>query len=188
MNKVLSVCSALVASTLLFGCSLNQPTPAMTHHLLDHQQQELSQALPESRIAISRVKLTDYLLQPNLVMRLANNQLNLANYHHWAEPLDKAVQRIVINNLNQKDNQYGFVNRCGDCPQVNIVVEHFYPNEQGQVMLSGYFTVSKDKQQDKVEYFSFTDEQISAGYGASVVLMRRLLDQLSEQIHRVVTE
>ena len=182
MTKLLSVCAALVSSSLLLGCSLNKPTPAMTYHLLDHEQTKLAQRLPEARVALSKVRLTDYLLKPNLVMRRDNNQLALANYHHWAEPLDKAVQRIIISNLNQQNQDYGIVSYCRECTQVSLHVEHFYPTEQGQVVLSGYFVIGQGQEPDVVEYFSLAGTQAGAGYAASVEVMRTLLDQLSSQI------
>lgn len=188
MNKVLSVLAPLASSVLLAGCSLNTPTPAMTYHLLDHKEVKLEQRLPKAKVALSKVRLTDYLLQPNLVMRRDSNQLELANYHHWAEPLDKAVQRILIAKLNQQNPNYGTVNHCIDCKQLSLFIEHFYPNEQGQVVLSGYFVIGQGKASDEVEYFRLSGSQRDAGYAASVEVMRQLLDELSSQMASALTQ
>ena len=125
MNKkrisILAVIATGVAT--LSGCGLNQPAPEMKYHLLDNQKVAMNHQLPETKVAIAKVKLSDYLLQPNLVMRVQDNQLDVANYHSWAEPLDKAVQRILIDNLNQKRSETGFVDRCQNCSQVHVFID-----------------------------------------------------------------
>lgn len=182
MNKGLSFCAVLFSGLLLSSCSLNTPTPMVNYHLLDHKNTNLGQLLPPAKVALSAVKLTDLLLQPNLVMRRDNNQLMLANYHHWAEPLDKAIQRILIANLNQHRPEQGVVSRCVGCDQLRVHIEHFYPNEQGSVVLSGYFSIEQATELKQVEYFTFSSQQTKAGYAGSVEVMRLLLDELSEKI------
>ncbi len=185
MNKkrisILAVIATGVAT--LSGCGLNQPAPEMKYHLLDNQKVAMNHKLPVTKVAIAKVKLSDYLLQPNLVMRVQDNQLDVANYHSWAEPLDKAVQRILIDNLNQKRSETGFVDRCQNCSQVHVFIDHFYPDEAGQVSLSGRFTINNPEQSPQVEYFSFAQEQVGSGYKGSVVVMNQLLTQLSDKIN-----
>jgi len=188
MTKLLTGSIVIAASIALSGCgiNLNQPTPEVTYHLLDSQQKTMNHRLPDTRVALSKVKLADYLLLPNLVMRKEGNQLDVASYHNWAEPLDKAIKRILISNLNSINQRIGVVNKCKDCEQIEVAIDHFYPNETGDVVLAGHFVV-KAGDAESVEYFSFTQPQLEAGYSQSVVVMNTLLKQLSNKINSVIS-
>lgn len=188
MIKQLATSIAIASSLLLSGCGINQPTPEMKYHLLDHRAKALNHRLPTEKIAVNKVVLADYLTQPNLVMRVADNRLDLASYHSWAEPLDAAIQRILIDELNQAQLDFGFVERCRDCTKVNLYVDHFYPDQAGNVVLSGRFTIDKAGEAPIVEYFAFSQEQSAEGYSESVKVMNELLEQMTEKVKQVIVQ
>lgn len=182
MNKIMAA-AGLAASALLSGCSLNQPTPDMHYHLLDSQNRSINAKLPAEQVAIDKVHLADYLRQANLVMRVAQNKLDVARYHNWAEPLDDSIRRVLLAELNSINANLGFVARCQNCQQFDLYIEHFYPDEQGQVTLSGYFVTSQGDAKRQTEYFSLTAQQSSAGYSASVEVMNQLLIKLAHKLN-----
>lgn len=178
----------MLTCILLSGCGLNQPTPEMKYHLLDHKTKALNHRLPDDKVAIGKVVLADYLTQPNLVMRVSGNKLDLASYHHWAEPMDAAIQRILIDELNQADLTVGFVKRCRDCTQVAVFIDHFYPDQDGTVALSGRFSIEWSGQEPVTEYFSFSEEQDGEGYSESVTVMNKLLGRMVAKIKTVLID
>lgn len=187
MIKQLPIVATLFSSVLLGGCGINQPTPEMKYHLLDHDNRGLNHRLPDNKIAVNKVKLADYLMLPNLVMRVSSNKLDLAAYHSWAEPMDDAIQRILISELNQINSEHGFVKQCRNCTQFNVFIEHFYPDQEGKVVLSGHVTVEANGREPLVEYFSFSKEQAGAGYSESVKVMNNLLVELSNKLQKIST-
>lgn len=186
MIKPLPIIIAAATSILLSGCGLNQPTPEMKYHLLDHKDKALNHRLPDTKIAINKVVLADYLTQPNLVMRVSENKLDVASYHSWAEPMGDAIQRILIDELNQAELGYGFMKRCKGCAEINVFVDHFYPDQNGSVVLTGRFTFEQSGHEPVVEYFAFSEEQVGAGYSESVKVMNTLLLKLNNKISDLV--
>lgn len=186
MNKALITAMMASMSLLLTGCSLNQPTPEMNYHLLDKQNDNINTSLPSKRVALEKVVLSDFLLQPNLVMRVAGNKLDIASYHSWAEPLDKSIRRVLINKLNHSQQKLGFVNRCKGCGKINLYVAHFYPEQEGKVVLSGHLTYVDEQGDETIEYYHLEGQQQDAGYSASVEVMHDLLLQLADRVDAVL--
>lgn len=186
MNKGFITAIAASLSMLLTGCSLNQPTPEMSYHLLDKQKYNTNTPLPNERVALDKVILSDFLLQPNLVMRVAGNKLDIASYHSWAEPLDKSIRRVLINKLNHSQQKVGVVNRCKGCGKLTLYVDHFYPEQEGKVVLSGHLIYVNEQGEETIEYYHLEGQQQGAGYSASVEVMHSLLLQLADRVAAVI--
>jgi len=71
-------------------CSLPNPSP------------EIKQSSGEScfSIGIGPINLPAYLDQPNIVTRTTANEILLAEFDHWAEPLKDNFTRVLAQNLS----------------------------------------------------------------------------------------
>jgi hypothetical protein len=56
-------------------------------------------ALKEAVIGLGPLELPAYLSRPQIVTRRGDNELELAEFNRWAEPLEDAILRVVAQNL-----------------------------------------------------------------------------------------
>jgi len=67
----------------------------------------LSASAPETAVAsdpsfvvsVGPVRLPDYLLRPEIVRRAGENQIDPSSIDRWAEPIDRAIQRVLCLNV-----------------------------------------------------------------------------------------
>ena len=175
----------IILLILISACASTQSTtPTVKYYILDAKPRALSHSLSKQLVKVDRIILPDYLNQPNLVMRMADQQMHIAAYHSWADNLPDSLQREISRSLNDKNNGYGFVKRCQNCGSLVIAVDHFYPSDQGEVLLAGSYELSLDgKQKHRHQYF-FSSVIAEDGYDESVNKMRQLVAQLVNQINQ----
>jgi len=102
--EILSKASVLLglAIILLAGCARS---PSTKFYVLDSlSNSELEQEFAPSRrgftIGVGPVRLPKYLDRPQIVTRLSRNELQLAEFHQWAEPLGQNFSRVLAENLS----------------------------------------------------------------------------------------
>lgn len=83
----------------LAGCSTSQPTTFYTLSELVADA-EPSDGKP-LRLGIGPIHLPAYLDRPQLVTRNGANQMNVADFDQWVEPLDGIFQRVLAENLSR---------------------------------------------------------------------------------------
>lgn len=136
----------------------------------------------KTHIKVQPVNLPNYLNQPNLVLKLSNHQIKIANYHFWAQDLSMSIQRVIINDLNSATRDFMYTQSCAKCDELIISIDHFYPTEQGDVVLSGtYEKISMDGQHEQTR-FSLSKALTQGGYDEAVAAMRELLGELAQSI------
>lgn len=145
------------------------------------------------QLIIEPVVLVDFLKRPNILLKQQNNTLYVTNYHVWAEPLDKAIGRAMVNFINKKSEtlraEHRLFNQCvkKQCFHLTLLIEAFYPSEQSQVQLSGKYRLRNSSsevihQQD----FHLVNELEIDGYPHAVEQLQDLIYQLSSQIEQNV--
>lgn len=170
----------------LAGCINTQQAPQTFYYILDSTPQPASQTndvkLGDSvkQIKVNPVVLPDYLNQPNLVLKLSDHQIKIANYHFWAEDLRQSIQQVLINELNLQNPKTSFSKICsGACLTLDITIDHFYPTEDGDVMLAGTYYQSDTR---VIKRFVLKRSLSNGGYDEAVPAMRALLSELASQI------
>jgi uncharacterized lipoprotein YmbA len=90
---------------LLAGCSFLKATKDPTQYFVLTSDERRPPAVPSPLVlGIDHVQLPEYLLRDEMVSRSANNQLTLAEYQQWGEPLKDGFSRTLRHNL---ENQLG---------------------------------------------------------------------------------
>ncbi len=90
--------------TLLAGCGSSLPTRYYVLHSWSeatHPKEEPPSSA-EGRcvsIGVGPVKIADYLDRAEIVTRVAPNELRLAEFDQWAEPLSQNISRVLADNL-----------------------------------------------------------------------------------------
>lgn len=52
-------------------------------------------------VAVSEVKIPDFLNRPQIVTQDKDHQLRFAQFHRWAEPLNEGLTRVVKDNISR---------------------------------------------------------------------------------------
>lgn len=93
--------AALVtAATLLaVGCA---SSPPVDYYQLQALETRSAAPLPDAQvIAVGPVTLPEYLARSQMVTRGKGTQLTVDDFNRWAEPLDKAVPRVLVLNMTE---------------------------------------------------------------------------------------
>ena len=179
----------------LYGCANSTAIPDTFYYVLEatpsldsspkqsasSNEQHISNSGVAKYFSVSPVKLPLYMNQANLVLKLSDHKIKVSNYHYWAEDIGTSSQNIIIKELRQLMPQIGVYSRCQDCINIDIEIEHFYPSEQGEVYLSGSFTL-KTGNRISAHSFSFKQALENGGFEESVSVMRELLSSLAREI------
>lgn len=90
-----SAALALAAMLLAAGCGSTPPT---RHYLLSAEAESAAGQPVVDRIGVGPVEVAEYLHQRQLAIG-GGNELQLAEFHRWAEPLDAGIARVLAENL-----------------------------------------------------------------------------------------
>ncbi len=91
----------VISTAIIAGCTHTEPT---RFFILSptagglHDKPALSGG-DYTSVGVGPVEIPDYLNRPQLVLRKALNEIELAEFSHWAEPLDRSISRILTENL-----------------------------------------------------------------------------------------
>jgi uncharacterized lipoprotein YmbA len=151
LAKRIQFLSVLAAGTfVLSGCSNLKPVVDRTRFfLLTAQTSPLAGAAISGRssaIGIGRVDLPDYLLPKQIAQRKGSGEIQYSETRHWAERLDKGLQRVLGANLS---SWLGATNvilsawRRGDVQaEVYVTVQSFESDEKGRVLLEARWQIT----------------------------------------------
>lgn len=91
--------AALLASALLGGCA-SSPT-ATFYTLRPERAQERMGTDAPAAIAIGAVAVPEIVDRPQLVLRITDTQVRLAEFDRWAEPLKRQIAGVIAADLAQ---------------------------------------------------------------------------------------
>jgi hypothetical protein len=105
MAKVLNsgIAVILLLSLLFFsGCGASKAPNYYIMHSLQSEAPGAVKAGPvnDLSIGVGPVKIPEYLDRPQMATRSTPNSLQLAEFDKWAESLDKALTRVLTENLS----------------------------------------------------------------------------------------
>jgi len=179
MNKL---CSVILLSVFLSSCA-QSPAPEVNYYLLDtanvttknlaNNNQQESLLIKKNNIIIDDILLPQYLKQSSIVMLIGENRLHYAHYNLWGENLAQGVSKLIQQSIGQINSPEPI--------HLTIEIDHFYPTEQGSVILSGRYmlTLKKDK---KLFKFTLTQDLHEDGYSEAVKKMQLLIKELAKNI------
>ncbi len=144
-------------------------------------------------IGIGPVELPAYLDRQQIVTRVSENQVDLAMFHEWAEPLKDNFIRVLAENLSALDTEglFSVYPMRGPSPvdfQLEIEVVRLDGNLGGEVLLIARWTVfGSGKNQVLLSKKSTIRESAgSMDYGSLVAAQSRAVESLSREIADVL--
>ena len=185
-------CIALVASLGLAGCASN---PVEDHYyslvLAADDAATPDMAVANAMLIVGPIQLPEYLNKRGLTMQVDSNQVQTANHHFWAEPLDEAISKVLVRDIASRNSNLG-VERdagrwtdAGTC-RLRIEFDKFHATNRSSVVSSGRYWVSSSDSTVKQE-FDVTQRLSADGYGPAVAALRESLDDLATQISETIT-
>lgn len=178
------ICLLAATVVVLNACVNSTPPPDTFYYVLDPAPQTFTAKTNARPYKVKPVMLPDYMNQPNLVLKLNDHQIKITNYHFWAADLRQSVQSVLINELNLINSGASFSKNCSQCTEITVYIQHYYPTESGDVVLSGSYQINSDKQNQSQYSFSFNSSLQKGGYDEAVAAMRMLLDELAIDINK----
>ncbi|MBW1896025.1 MAG: membrane integrity-associated transporter subunit PqiC [Deltaproteobacteria bacterium] len=94
---------ALVALWIaLAGCASSPPSRFYMLTPLHGSEEESTQKANERcmLIGVGPIEVPAYLDRPQIITRISQNELDLAEFHKWAEPLKDSLARVLVQNLS----------------------------------------------------------------------------------------
>ena len=151
-------------------------------------------AMPGLSLGIGPVTIPAYLDRPQIVTRQGPEELSLAEFDHWAEPLKVGVPRVLADNLAAllgTDRVSLFPWAKAPAGQVQVVVDlTCFEGALGkEVALSARWRLlGSDGREVVVRQAAITEATGGAGYDVLVVAMSRALGTLSRDVAAAVRD
>lgn len=170
---------------LTLGCA--SPPPAKnTAYLLRPQPTNLQES-DRPTIGLGRVEIAPYLDHEGIALETSPGEINIAEHHRWADPLNFAVRRYLQIAIGQAAG----LNLAGsltppDSVQttIDVLVQQLHGSVSGRVVLVAEWQIHGDTSGDVLAYhqFSATSTVRGDGYAELVRAHAALLDELADSI------
>ncbi|MBW2408919.1 MAG: membrane integrity-associated transporter subunit PqiC [Deltaproteobacteria bacterium] len=98
---LLAVSMPIIVGCLGLGGGTRTPTKFYVLHSMQSSEDEIQPIakLPDTSIGVGPIRLPQYLDRPQIVRRSSQNQLELAEFAQWAEPIRVNFSRVLAENL-----------------------------------------------------------------------------------------
>lgn len=198
MHLLLSRLTVLTIGALLMhlaGCASSAPSRFYVLSSLPGSNAESQVLKDESCIAIGvgPVELPAYLDRPQIVTRVSENELNLAEFDKWAEPLKDNFSRVLVENLSTLlcADAISIFPWKGPTPidyQVEVTVIRMDGNVGGNASLVARWAIFRenDRKMLLTRQSSFSRLLSSEGYKALVSAQSRTIADLSREIAEAI--
>ncbi len=192
MNRLWSRLTALGAVLAAAGCGSSPPS---TFYVLSADDGQ-AHATWAHTVTLRRPTIAGYLDRPEIVKKLADHRLAIADGDRWAAPLDEMLERILTQDLQRRLTGSAVVTDDGAIvTDADVVVEvdvrRFDLDEAGRVVLEAEVSTQRGDGQARrpVETHPVLLVEPSAGgtVPALVSTMSHLLGRLANQIALLVS-
>jgi uncharacterized lipoprotein YmbA len=136
---------------LLTACGTTDPSRfylLTAHEDLLKGQQEMGIG-EDVAIEIGPVTLPEYLDRPQIVTRMGQNKIVLAEFDRWAEPLDDNFARVLLENLScllstDQITVFPYKGSMNQVYRIAVDVSRFDADEHGSVTFSARWTIFRE--------------------------------------------
>lgn len=182
------VLSLWILVITLTACSSLSDEPLKYYTLDGVSQLPQEPDVPERIIVFKSLTLAEYLQQSYLTFQSESHQLYIASQHIWAENLHTAIQKVMLNELNQNDSRIVFIKdsdpRARTATEfMGIDIEHLLATTDKSVKLSARYWLNMPKEKiNKVGVSNIESPLQNSGYASAVKEMRQSLTVFAREI------
>jgi hypothetical protein len=186
---------AAVLTILLLGLTACGTTARKEFYLLTPTASVTAAASTQKPLLISvgPVTLPEYLDRSQIITRRSESELDLADGHRWAEPLQENFTRVLAEDLRALSGNGRVIihpNRESTAADYRVTVEvaRFDADAQGQVTLIAVWTIH-DGGKTRVVHSRRAEyrRESGSGYPALVTALSETIGQLSEDIFAAIS-
>ena len=183
----MKICVFMLLSGLLtcLGCA-SAPPEQKTEFLLRPQAISVQDSMPPT-IGLGRVEVAPYLDHVGIAFETAPGEINIAEHHRWADPLDFAIRRYLQVAVGQAAGQNiagSLTVGAGPDTRIDVLVHQFHGSVSGKVVLVAEWQIHSStlKKVQAYRQFSATETVRGDGYAEVVRAHAALLDALAAAI------
>lgn len=94
----------VMSAAILAGCSVGAPSTPTHFYVLQNADESFlsSMKIPTSstlQVGIGPIEIPGYADRAQIVTVAANSKMNIADFEHWAEPIQNNIERILVSNI-----------------------------------------------------------------------------------------
>lgn len=181
-----------ILGTLLLGLTACSSKPVGLNYYFLHEPAQVvtdrSEDITNQPTIYLRSLITpEYLKQRNLSLQLSNSELHFAPKHVWAEPFDNDFSMALAESLSQKHKmrlrvQSKWTNTAQPEYILDIQLVDFIPTYNGKIVLRGKYRLEAEGIALQIVRFNFGLPLNTDGFAFSVAQMRKLIDDLANDI------
>lgn len=154
---------------------------------------KLAPSRDKMAIGVGPFEFPSYLNRPNILNRVGTNEVQLSEYHRWAEPLEENFSRVLAENLSTllSTDRVAIFPWKGTMPigfQVTVSVTKFDGELGGDSLLECRWAIFRDygKEVLVMKKSSFKETSKGKGYEALVTGLNENLEKLSVEIAKAI--
>ena len=174
----------------LSGCATSPPTKFFMLSPLPAPETKAGNIDQQLKIIrVDAVEIPGYLDRSEIVTRVNENEIHLADFHQWGEPLRDNITNILALNLSRLLPAERFAVFPFKCPshvdyQVSVEIVQMDGSLDGDVHLTAQWSILRGKENDIVltRKSRFKASKAPTDFGELVAAQSRLIEALSREI------
>ena len=193
LSRLSGKAGQLLLVLVLSGC-INTPLP--DYYVLTPEKSSIgvAAALTDLSLGLGPVTIPETINRPNIVTPLDSNQLEVAEYHRWSEPLIENISRVVMTNIADRlgvskiyaypwlGNQIDYQVRIDVLQMTGTPTDNVYLQVRWQLL-----TGEKPRQLLQTQISEFRVPVAGEGYSAMVAAYSQAVSMLSDEISQALS-
>ena len=182
----MKVCVLIWLSALML-CVACSSRPVQTSEYLLRPQPASTQDYAEPSIGLGKIEVAPYLDHEGIVLEIIPGEINTAQHHRWADPLDFAIRRylqVAIGRAAGLDIAGSLTETSAVETQIDVMVYQLHGSVSGNVKLVAEWQIQSIKSGDMLARRRFGGAKTIQGDGYAEIVRAHaaLLDELAESI------
>jgi uncharacterized lipoprotein YmbA len=191
MNRAHALLASVTAALLLAGCFGPRTTRPTRLFVLNATatRSDSNPRATELRLGVGRISLPERLNRSQIVTRTGANEVHVADYSQWAEPLEKSIPRVLSENLasltgTDQVSVYPWPTQMEIDLKIEIAILEFEGNSDGEVTLATRWrwVRANGSEVQPLQGSSYVESTADPSTEALVAAMSRALASLSRDI------
>ena len=183
-----SIRGALALAAMLAGAGCAFSAPTHYYQMVPVAPMNEAGVSPTRLLGISPVGFPDYLDRPQIVTRIGETQLALAEFHQWSEPLELMFTDVLTEDLRRRlggSHVVAMPNNRGFEPSIDLDLNvlRFDVDAAGRITLDARWRLfNRDGRLLLTEHSVLTREVTPGDFDAVVDGMSELVNELGEAV------
>jgi len=187
--------SLIIIGCLGFGEGTQTPTKFYVLDSLQSSEDNIPAIakLPDISIGVGPVRVPQYLERPQIVRRSSQNQLGLAEFAQWAEPVRVNFSRVLAENLSvllttKHVSIFPWLKSTDIDYQIILGITRFDGNPQNKALLRARWSIFGENGKEMLvsNYSSYSEPIRANDTEALIAAQSRTVEQLSHEIARAL--